>query len=213
MRGQAGDGFVRIEFQDGYGQFVSIDSMDPETLGRWLIETLDRFRPDYVAPARVQCYPSFGRDGKPDWITDTRVLGQPGIVSSPQALIDYLRGQLERAEKTERTVSVTADVRRWAQRHDIPVPDSGPVPAEVRERWERRHDDDGTADSFPHSPPDDGESSSGGILDVDDDGQFVVTLPSAGIERAAGAWRESRGPESPAEPRAASGRAVTWPAC
>lgn len=82
----------------GSGYMFPIASSSPETLGRWLIETLAIVQPSPQNPARIQAWPGFGLDGKPDWVADSRVLGTIGFAKSPQEVLDYLQQQLDQAK-------------------------------------------------------------------------------------------------------------------
>lgn len=80
-----------------------IDSTDPELLGKWIIEIFGRYMPFSMATqVRFQAYPSWGTDetgqGRPDWIANTAIIGQPWPVRSPRELLDALATQLDRAE-------------------------------------------------------------------------------------------------------------------
>jgi hypothetical protein len=87
---------MRIELFDWQGYNFRIDSSDPELLGRWLVETLLKTKPDFANPARIQVWPSFTADGKPDWIADSRVIGVLENVYSPQDVINHLQGHINR---------------------------------------------------------------------------------------------------------------------
>lgn len=97
---------MQVEVMDGYGYTYRITSMNPDTVAAWWVETITTIKPTAQAPARVIVYPSFrfgadtGPMGEPDWLTDSRVLcGEPGKILRPLDLVEYLRGQIERAEE------------------------------------------------------------------------------------------------------------------
>lgn len=90
---------MRIQIIDGMGMMYQIDSLDPDTLGKWLLEIFDRTRPDHVAPARVQMWPSWDRDGKTaDFVVDNRVLGRVYTVRSAQEVIDRMQEMVNEAK-------------------------------------------------------------------------------------------------------------------
>jgi hypothetical protein len=82
----------------------NIDSTDPETLGRWIVEILARAEP--VTPAtyiQVQAQPSYlpQRNGDPartDWIANSQLNGDLLRVRSPRELVAALAAQLDRLE-------------------------------------------------------------------------------------------------------------------
>ena len=79
-----------------------IDSTDPETLGRWVVEILARAEP--ITPAtyiQVQAQPSYvpgrnGAPGRPDWIANSALNGELFRVRSPRELVAALAAQLDR---------------------------------------------------------------------------------------------------------------------
>jgi hypothetical protein len=83
----------------------SIDSTDPELLGKWIVEIFSRAvaggmnQNTYI---QVQAYPSFVPDGTPggklDWIADSRIIGGVFQPHSPQELLAALAQQLKDAE-------------------------------------------------------------------------------------------------------------------
>lgn len=78
-----------------------IDSTDPETLGRWMVEIFARVK--YPTPAtyyQVQAMPSWipdDGDGHADWIQDTRYL-EIGKARSPRELLRELNAWLSNYE-------------------------------------------------------------------------------------------------------------------
>jgi hypothetical protein len=86
------------------GMHHEIDSTDPVTLGRWIVEILARAEQSW-SPATmimVQASPSWlpsvdGR-GRSDWITDARVIGNVYHVRTPKDLLDALQQQLNEVE-------------------------------------------------------------------------------------------------------------------
>jgi hypothetical protein len=81
-----------------------IDSTDPITLGRWVVEILARMERTW-SPATivtVQTSPTWvmtdnGND-RPDWIADGRVLGNFYEIRTPQDLVNALQQQLRELE-------------------------------------------------------------------------------------------------------------------
>ena len=92
---------MRIEIRSGWdGQAYHIDSLNPELLARWLLETVGRIRPTAAAPAAIQAWPSFDPvDGRADWITDSRVLGRLHHGATARELLDALAADLAAAER------------------------------------------------------------------------------------------------------------------
>jgi hypothetical protein len=78
-----------------------IDSADPVTLGRWVVEILARTELAW-SPATyimLQAFPSWlptedGR-GRCDWIADSRVIGNLYPVRTPQDVVDALQQQID----------------------------------------------------------------------------------------------------------------------
>jgi hypothetical protein len=84
---------MRIEWQSGNGRYFMIDSLDPETLGRWLVETAGRAESG-PAWSTVTVWPSYTPGGQADWVqSGTRVQ-----INSPRELLKELAEQIERAE-------------------------------------------------------------------------------------------------------------------
>lgn len=80
----------------------SIDSSDPELLGRWLLEIFGRYQPPTPATQyEVRAQPSWVPDAqslngrRPDWIADTRWSGRTESVTSPRDLVAVLAKQLD----------------------------------------------------------------------------------------------------------------------
>lgn len=91
---------MRIQIQDGMGYVYQIDSLHPDTLGKWLLEIFDRIRPDHVCPARVQVWPSWSPDGKEaDFVVDNRVLGRLYQVRKPREVIERMLEMVKEAEE------------------------------------------------------------------------------------------------------------------
>jgi hypothetical protein len=79
-----------------------IDSSDPELLGRWIMEIFGRLPVIYPSTQiRIQAWPSFvltrldPPEWGPDWVTDSRVLGQLRPVRSPRDVVAALTQQLD----------------------------------------------------------------------------------------------------------------------
>ena len=83
-----------------------IESTDPELLARWVVEIFGRIPQIYQSTViEVQAQPSFVATGSieqpswvPDWVADSRVLGQLRPVRSPRELLAALTAQLDEAE-------------------------------------------------------------------------------------------------------------------
>lgn len=81
-----------------------IDSTDPDLLARWIVEMFGRIRqitPDTLI--ELQTWPSFVWDDDahgwaPDWIADSRVIGQVMNPRTPRELVDALNKQLDQWE-------------------------------------------------------------------------------------------------------------------
>jgi hypothetical protein len=85
---------------DGYPH--EIDSTDPELLARWIVEIFGRMPTIYASTQiEVQAAPSFvlaiadPPSWRPDWIADSRVIGQRLPVRSPRELVASLARQLD----------------------------------------------------------------------------------------------------------------------
>lgn len=81
-----------------------IDSTDPELLGKWVTEILGRATANGITPAtyiQMQVFPSWiptheSPSGcKPDWIADTRIIGQTYVIKSAQDIVNELQKQLD----------------------------------------------------------------------------------------------------------------------
>lgn len=86
------------------GQCYEIDSTNPELLGKWVVEILGRAAAYGITPAtfmQMQVYPSWIPDrkspsgSKPDWIADTRIMGQTYVIKSAQDIVNELQKQLD----------------------------------------------------------------------------------------------------------------------
>jgi hypothetical protein len=83
-----------------------IDSTDPELLGKWVAEIFGRAAAFGITAAtqiQVQVYPSWiptadKPGGSPDWIADSRIIGNYYQVSSPHDLVAILAQQIADAE-------------------------------------------------------------------------------------------------------------------
>jgi hypothetical protein len=79
----------------------NIDSTNPELLGKWVVEIFGRVPMVYPSTLiEVQVEPSWvptSRDGQwePDWVADSRVIGQMRPVRSPRDLLAALAAQLD----------------------------------------------------------------------------------------------------------------------
>jgi hypothetical protein len=91
---------MRIEIQDPSGLQHSISSRNPETIGRWIIETwiemavggwdLREYRP------RVMVWPSIDREnpGIADWVSDIQILGEGMTPATPEEMLAALQEQV-----------------------------------------------------------------------------------------------------------------------
>lgn len=92
---------MRIQVEiDGLGR--TIETRDPETLARWLIETFDDVNWTPATYCRVLVYPSWGPDSErlPDWIADSRFMDLPVPVKSPEELVAALGERLREFRDT-----------------------------------------------------------------------------------------------------------------
>jgi hypothetical protein len=51
-----------IRIQDGNGRIHQCDSSDTDLLARWLVETIERVKPDHIYPCQMIVYPLWQRD-------------------------------------------------------------------------------------------------------------------------------------------------------
>lgn len=81
-----------------------IDSTDPETLGRWIVEIFGRIQhPTPATLIQVSAMPTTIWNSewdtphgfKADWICDSRWLGQLGTVRTPRELLEQLTQWLD----------------------------------------------------------------------------------------------------------------------
>ena len=84
----------RIQIYDAVNTQYSIDSMDWETIERWVKEWVPRLRSGDIA-LRMTVWPLFAPDGKgpmiADWVTDSRVLGEYFNVSNdPETVMSQI---------------------------------------------------------------------------------------------------------------------------
>jgi hypothetical protein len=97
---------MRIEIQDPSGMQHSISSRNPETIGRWIIETwaemaasrwdLAKYRP------RVMVYPTWDPESREaDWIADTKIIGQGMTPATPEEMLAALQAQINAYREKE----------------------------------------------------------------------------------------------------------------
>jgi hypothetical protein len=89
-------------FIDGYP--YGITTSDPELLARWLVEVFSNVDWTPATLAEIRVTPTWGRvDGKlparPDWICDTRILGERAQVRTPREFAEALLSQIHRYEQ------------------------------------------------------------------------------------------------------------------
>lgn len=94
---------MRIEIADAMGSPYIITTRNIDLLAAWIVETINTIKPTRDMPARVLVYPSFTFDpdnpmGYADWIGDTRILMDYGIIRTPADTVKYLAEQIERYE-------------------------------------------------------------------------------------------------------------------
>lgn len=90
------------------GIFHQCDSTDPDLLGKWIMEIFGRIQ--QITPATLiefRAEPSWVPQGKdlpwgPDWLADSRVLGQVRPIRSPRDLVAELGKQLDEYERLPR---------------------------------------------------------------------------------------------------------------
>lgn len=77
---------MQVDIQDATGRSYKIDSSDPETLSRWLWETLQRVGPTGFHPAYVRIWSGVDLAGNVDFA--------PGfqVVAGGQTPMDNVRG-------------------------------------------------------------------------------------------------------------------------
>lgn len=89
---------MRIELSDPNGRYMSIDSRDPETLGRWIVEKLTDAPVDdtvlHEYGYRLRAWPSWSADGQKDWVGDLIITP----VRTPRELVGGLVDYLDRWE-------------------------------------------------------------------------------------------------------------------
>lgn len=84
------------------------DTTDPDLLGKWIVEIFGRI-PEITSATRIefQAWPSFlpqslGGGWRPDWIADSRIIGQTWQVRSPQELVAELGKVVDEYERLPR---------------------------------------------------------------------------------------------------------------
>lgn len=89
------------------GMRHEIDSTDPETLGRWMVEILARVtHPTPATLIQMQAWASWLPDdspqgGHPDWIADTRYTGNLATVSTPRDIVNALAAWVDEYERKD----------------------------------------------------------------------------------------------------------------
>lgn len=87
---------MKIDIQDHHGRPYSITSRDPETIGRWLIETMATIdlQPG-DPPVWFQAWPTWDQATQTaDWIMDTRILTVSMTARSPEQMLEAMAGAL-----------------------------------------------------------------------------------------------------------------------
>jgi len=84
----------RIQIYDAMNTHYAIDSMDWETIERWIKEWVPRLRSGDIA-LRMTLWPLFAPEGRgreaADWVTDSRVLGEYFNVSNdPETVMSQI---------------------------------------------------------------------------------------------------------------------------
>lgn len=92
---------MRLEVRDSGGYQYSIDSVNPEVLGKWLVEIFERIRPGtgVHAPAMVRAWPSWIDGKEVDFVTDSRVLGRMFPALTPREVVAALAQMVKDQEK------------------------------------------------------------------------------------------------------------------
>lgn len=91
---------MRLSINIDNTQYV-IDSTDPELLGKWVIEIFGRAIAGGITQATyitMQAYPSWIPDdnnGHPDWIADSRIIGNVYEVRAPEDIVRILGEQIK----------------------------------------------------------------------------------------------------------------------
>ena len=81
------------------------DTADPDLLGKWIVEIFGRIREIYPSTLiEFQAQPSWlpqASDGnwQPDWIADSRIIGQVRPVRSPRELVAELGKMIDEWEE------------------------------------------------------------------------------------------------------------------
>lgn len=94
---------MRISIDDAWGMHYEIHSSNPETIGRWLIETYAKINASRLVAEendnrfwpRVMVFPSYDpKTHTADWCNDTRIIGSGFLANGPGAFYDALGKQL-----------------------------------------------------------------------------------------------------------------------
>ena len=95
---------MKVELYDYVNCPHRIETLNPPLLREWLAEWLPRLWPvnaDYLGPVRISIWPSFGPDGQPDWVCDSRVLNEPPYPlpsADPDEAMNFIAGLRTRLE-------------------------------------------------------------------------------------------------------------------
>jgi len=90
---------VRLEiYADGYN--YSIDTIEPDTLGKWVVEIFDRIGPmDASSYLQVRAWPSFSTRANQggDWILNSSMNNPLFGIKSPREMVEGLSKALDEA--------------------------------------------------------------------------------------------------------------------
>lgn len=83
------------------GMCYEMPSTNPDLIGRWLVETLERVKPDQTCPAQIQMRPLWIADpdapdgGRPDWTTNHVIWSDRYLVGGEETgALRQLAGEL-----------------------------------------------------------------------------------------------------------------------
>jgi hypothetical protein len=90
---------MQIEINDPAGYRHSITSRNPETIGRWIIETFTEMAQTgwdmQKYPPRITVFPSMNWDTREaDWVQDTRIICSGIEASNPEQMLSAMKDQL-----------------------------------------------------------------------------------------------------------------------
>lgn len=89
------------------GLVTQIETRNPQLLAAWLAEKFTEIQWTEATRVEAQAWPSFARDANtasgysPDWIADSRYLGVPLPVRSPEEMLAALGDELAKCRAGE----------------------------------------------------------------------------------------------------------------